>query len=144
VTAVERIVSSSTAEPRLWAVLVGAFAALALALAAVGLYGLIAYSVSQRAREIGVRLALGAARGAIVAMVLKEGLGLALLGTALGLAGAMATTRLLARLATAVEPNDPLTLSLVTALLLAVALAASYLPARRAARVDPATTLRAD
>ncbi|HVO09839.1 MAG TPA: ABC transporter permease [Vicinamibacteria bacterium] len=144
VSTVESILSRSTAEPRVWAVLVGAFAGLALLLAAVGLYGLIAFSVSQRAHEIGVRVALGAARTTIVGMVLKEGLGLSLLGTATGLAGATAATRLLARLAAGVEAHDPWTLSAVTALLLAVGLAASYPPARRAARVDPATTLRGD
>jgi len=144
VSTMEGILSRSTAEPRVWAVLVGAFAGLALVLAAVGLYGLVSYSVSHRAHEIGVRVTLGAARATIVGMVLKEGLALSLLGAATGLLGATAATRLLARLATAVEPNDPVTLTAVTVLLLAVGLTASYLPARRAARVDPATTLRAD
>ena len=113
-------------------------------LAAIGLYGLISYTVSQRTHELGVRVALGAARSEIIRLVLGQGLRLAAVGAAAGLAGAFATTRLVASLVKNVEPNDPVTFALVTIVLLAAALIAAYLPARRAARVDPMVALRAE
>jgi putative ABC transport system permease protein len=120
------------------------FAGLALCLAAVGIYGMISYSVRQRTREIGVRLALGARRGALLGMVLRRGLAVALLGIACGLAGALALARLLASLLVGVGSADPLTFVAIALLLLAVAAAACYLPARRASRLDPTAALRCE
>ena len=121
-----------------------AFAGVALLLAAVGLYGVLAYSVSLRTREIGVRVALGADPRSVARLVVRQGLALALTGAAVGLAGALALTHLMESLVFGVKPTDPYTFALVAALLVAVAAAASYLPARRAARVDPMAALRAE
>jgi len=140
----DEVVSRSIVEPRIYTFLLGTFAALAVMLAAIGLYGLISYTVSQRTHELGVRVALGAARPEIVRLVLGHGLRLAAAGAVVGLVGAFATTRLVASLVKNVEPNDPITFVLVTVVLLAAALIAAYLPARRAARVDPMVALRAD
>ena len=136
------VLSGSLAEPRVYTWLLGVFAALALALAAVGLYGVVSYTVTQRTHEIGVRMALGADRGGIVRLVLRRGLGLTLIGTGIGIAGALGMMQLLTKLMPSVRPTDPLTLSGASVLLIAVALAASFLPARRAARVDPMVALR--
>jgi putative ABC transport system permease protein len=125
-------------------VLLAGFAATALVLAAIGVYGLISYSVAQRTREIGIRVALGARPGQVVAPIVREGMTLAVIGVALGIAGAAAVTRLIASFLFGVEPNDPLTFAAVAALLLLVALLASYVPSRRALRVDPLTALRAE
>ena len=122
--------------------LMSLFAALALTLAVIGLYGVLAYTVVQRRHEIGIRLALGAQPGDIVALVMKQGLLLTLLGMALGLAGAVALTRLLERLLYGVSATDLLTFVSVAALLLAVAMLACWIPARRAAKVDPMIALR--
>ena len=140
----DEVVSRSIVEPRIYTFLLGAFAALSVVLAAVGLYGLIAYGVTQRTHELGVRVALGASGTRIIGLVIAQGMRLALGGAALGLAAAVATTRLLVGLVTGIEPNDPLTFGAVTAVLLGAALLAAYLPARRAARVDPMTALRAE
>jgi putative ABC transport system permease protein len=121
-----------------------AFAGVALLLAAVGLYSVLAYSVSLRTREIGVRVALGADPRSVARLVVRQGLALALTGAAVGLAGALALTHLMESLVFGVKPTDPYTFALVAALLVAVAAAASYLPARRAARVDPMAALRAE
>jgi ABC-type antimicrobial peptide transport system permease subunit len=118
------------------------FALVALALAAVGTYGVLAYSVEQRTREIGVRMALGAEMGGILAMVLRQGLGLAASGLALGLGLAVVLRRVLASLLFGVSPTDPMTLASVAAILALVAAAACYLPAHRAAAVAPAVALR--
>ena len=115
-----------------------------MTLPAIGLYGVVSYGVTQRIPELGVRLALGAERSALVRLVLRQGLGLALTGTAIGLAGALVVVRALPRLNPGIQPGDPLTLSAVAALLLGVALVAAYLPARRASRVDPTVALRYD
>jgi ABC-type antimicrobial peptide transport system permease subunit len=123
--------------------LLGAFALLALGLASVGLYGVLSYLVGQRQREIGVRLALGAARADVVTMVLREGLVLMLVGAALGLPAAVALARGLGNLLFEVSPWDPMTFVAVVALLLVVTLLACWLPARRAAKVDPMLALRA-
>jgi ABC-type antimicrobial peptide transport system permease subunit len=115
---------------------------MALLLGIVGVYGTIAYSVSQRRREIGTRIALGAGKGEVLKMIISEGIRLALVGVAIGLAGALGLGRFLSSLLYGVKPNDPMTLALVSILLVAVALIASYIPAREAARVDPIMTLR--
>jgi putative ABC transport system permease protein len=125
-------------------VLLGIFAALAMVLAAIGLYGVLAYGVNLRTREIGVRIALGALPRSVVKAVVGGGLGLVGIGIAIGVAGAVLTTRVLANLLYGIEPTDPVTFVLVAALLLFVALLASWLPARRAARVHPMTALRSE
>jgi putative ABC transport system permease protein len=124
--------------------LLGAFAALALALAAVGLYGVLAYSVSRRTREIGIRMALGASNGDVLKLVVREGLALASIGIAAGLAGALALTRLLEGLIFGVKATDPWTLIIGIAVLLGAAVAASAIPARRAAKVAPLEALRVE
>jgi predicted permease len=115
---------------------------MALFLGIVGLYGVISYSVSQRRREIGIRMALGAAKSAVLKMVISQGIKLALIGVAIGIAGALGLTRFLSGLLYGVEPGDPPTLVAVSALLIAVAFLASYIPARQAAKVDPLRALR--
>jgi len=135
-------VSAALARPRLYAVLLGAFASLAIALAAVGLYGLMAYAVRRRTHEIGVRMALGVPRGEILRSMLFQGARLAIMGLALGVMCAAVLSRFLAKLLYGVREGDPLTYASVAALLAGVALAAAYLPARRAARVDPMVALR--
>ena len=127
---------------RFSAFLLAAFAAVALALAALGTYGVISFGVSQRRKEIGVRVALGATRRSVVRLVVGQGVTLAVVGSAIGLAGALATTRLLRSMLYGVEPSDPVTLVLIIALLVAAVILASWLPARRAAGVDPAEALR--
>ncbi len=142
IATVDDVVSNSIVEPRLYATLLGAFALLALVLASVGLYGLIAYSVSQRRHEFGVRVALGAAQSTIMRLVVGEGLYLAAAGVGIGLVVAVAATRLLVGLVVGVEPKDPVTFAAVTFVLVAAAMLASYIPARRAARIDPIVALR--
>jgi putative ABC transport system permease protein len=135
-------VSTSLAERRFSMEMVACFAATALLLAALGIYGVISYIVSERTRDIGIRLALGAERGKILAMVLRQGLGLAMAGAALGLVGSVIVSHLMAGLLYGVMPTDPLTFVGVTLVLTGVALAACYIPARRAMRVDPMIALR--
>jgi putative ABC transport system permease protein len=124
--------------------LLGIFAALALILATVGVYGLMAYTVSQRTHEIGVRVAVGAQRHDVLTLVVREGAKLAFLGIAIGVAAALGLTRLMASLLFAVKPTDPATFAGVAILLALVALAACYLPARRATCIDPLVALRYD
>ena len=124
--------------------LLGLFAAVALTLAAVGIYGVISYAVSQRVREIGVRMALGATMADVLRLVLRDGLVLTALGLAAGIIGALWGTRLLRGLLHGVSPTDPVALVSGVAILGIVGLIACYLPARRAARVDPAITMRGD
>jgi putative ABC transport system permease protein len=123
-------------------VLLGIAAGTALLLGVIGLYGVISYSVSQRSRELGMRIALGAPASTVMKMVLREGLGLSAIGVSLGLAMAFGLTRLMTALLYGVDPIDPLTFSVVPAGLMIVVLLASYLPARRASRVDPMNALR--
>ncbi|MGH9789365.1 MAG: ABC transporter permease [Candidatus Acidiferrales bacterium] len=142
VRTLEAVVHDAVGESRFQAALLAVFAGLALLLAAVGIYGVMAYSVSQRAHEIGVRMALGAQPGAVLSLILGQGARLALLGVVLGLGSAFALTRLLSTLLYRVAPTDPITFAGVSVLLLAVALLVCWLPARRAARVDPMVALR--
>jgi predicted permease len=137
------VVAAALATPRLTGFLLGTFAAIALALAAVGIYGVLAYLVSQRTQEIGIRLAFGADRSEVVGMVLRQGLALVAVGLVVGLIGAFALTRLMQGLLYGVRPNDPTTFVGVTAVLLVIALIASWLPARRATKVSPIVALRA-
>jgi predicted permease len=138
----DQIISDSLAAHRFSMILFGAFAALALALASVGIYGVISYLVSQRTQEIGIRLALGAGRADILRLVLTQGTKMAGLGVLIGLAASLLLTRLMAKMLYGVSPSDPLTFFAVAAILTLVALAASYIPARRAMRVDPIVALR--
>lgn len=140
----DQLVSRGMTQPRLYLLLFGIFAGLALLLAAIGLYGLIAYAVAQRTREFGIRSALGASPRDILALVLREGAWLTGLGLGLGLLGAMAATRLLSQMVTATSVRDPLVFLLVTLILGLVALAACWLPSRRAARISPTEALRTD
>ena len=134
----------SLALQRMAATLLSAFGMLALLLAALGIYGVLAYSVSRRTREIGVRMALGAQVPDVLRLVLLQGLGLAIAGLVLGLAGALTLTRVFRGFLFEVQPLDPPTFCTVVVLLAAVALFACWLPARRAARVDPMIALRAE
>lgn len=144
VATVEGLVNASVVRQRFSVTLMSAFAALALLLCATGVYGLISFTTAQRTREIGVRMALGADGPAIRRMVLREGSIVVAAGVALGLAGALASSRLLQTLLFEIRPGDPLTFALVSSLLGAVGLAACYLPARRATRVDPLVALRVE
>jgi putative ABC transport system permease protein len=138
------VVSGTVAEPRLSMLLVSGFALLALILASVGIYGVIAYSVSQRTHELGLRMALGAGRAGVLAMIIREGLFMAAIGIVAGLGAAALATRLMGDLLVGITPRDPLTFGGGAVLLLTIAAAASYLPARRATRVDPMVALRAE
>jgi predicted permease len=138
----DEVLSGSMAEPRVYALLFGVFALMALSLAAVGLYGVVSYSASQRTHEMGIRQALGAARGDILRLVLRQGVRLSLIGLAIGLFGAVALTKLLTSLVPSAQPGDPVTLIAVSAVLMGAALAATFLPAYRASRVDPLVALR--
>jgi len=135
-------VADAMSYARFSAVLLAAFGAVALALAALGTYGVVSFGVSQRTREIGIRVALGATRGDVLRLVVGQGIGLAVAGGAIGLAGALAATRVLRSLLYGVAPSDPLTLVAIVALLVAAVVVASWIPARRAAGVHPAHVLR--
>lgn len=140
----DEYVSASVAQPRFNSLLVGLFAGTALLLTAVGLYGVVAYSVVQRTQEIGVRMAFGAEKRDVLALIIRQGLGLVLIGTVIGLAGAFAATRLLASLLYGVGAGDPLTFAGVSLVMLFVTLAACWIPAQRAARIDPMAALRCE
>jgi putative ABC transport system permease protein len=135
-------VADATAQARFSAVLLVLFAAAALILAAIGIYGVMSFSVAQRTREIGIRVALGAARRDVLRLVVGQGTALAIAGSIIGLLAALAATRVLRSLLFDVAPSDPPTYALVVALLGLAAIVASWIPARRAARVDPAEALR--
>jgi putative ABC transport system permease protein len=136
------LLAGNVAEPRFNMLLVSAFAFLALLLSALGIYGVIAYSVAQRTHEIGVRMALGADRGDVLRLVVVEGVAVGAAGVTLGLAGAALLTNVMAGVLFGVPPRDPVTFAFGGALLLVVATAASYIPARRATRVEPVAALR--
>jgi putative ABC transport system permease protein len=144
VQTLDEYVSASVGPQRFYTLLISLFAGVALALAAVGLYGVIAYAVSQRTHELGVRVALGATGQSIARMVVGQGINMTVAGVVIGLTAAFAVTRVLSSLLFGVSAADPLTFGGVALLLVAVAAAASYLPARRAARVDPLVAMRGD
>jgi putative ABC transport system permease protein len=144
VQTMEELVARSVAAPRFNLTLVAVFGLAAVTLATIGLYGLLTYSVTVRAREIGIRSALGATRGSIAAMILGQGIRLTAVGIAAGQVVAFMATRWLTTLLFEIEPHDPQTFAAIAVVLLGVAAAASYLPARRAARVDPLVALRTE
>jgi predicted permease len=140
----EQALATSLAERRFTLLLLGTFATVALVLAAVGIYGVVSFAVSERTREMGVRIALGAEPRHVFRMVVRQGLGLSLAAIAAGSLLALLLGRVMERLLFGVEPRDPLTFAVVVALLLAAAFAACAVPARRATRVDPTTALRSE
>jgi putative ABC transport system permease protein len=144
VSKMEQLLSDSLLQQRFLTLLLAIFAALALLLAAVGIYGVVSYGVSRRTQEIGIRLTLGAQPGDVSRMIVREGLFLALAGTAIGLAIAFVNSRWIESFFFEVKPSDPPTYIVVSVLLLATALAACLIPARRASRVDPMVALRYD
>jgi putative ABC transport system permease protein len=144
VRSMEQIISGSLAERRFTMLLLIVFAATALLLAAVGIYGVMSYAVTRRTHELGIRATLGASRGEIVGLVLRQGMKLAAIGIAAGALAALALTRFLAGLLYGVRPADPATLAAVTLLLGGIAFLACYIPARRATAVDPVVALRCE
>jgi predicted permease len=142
VKSMDDYVAESVALPRLDSTLLGIFAGLALVLAVVGIYGVMSYGVAQRTNEIGIRMTLGAQRADVMGLVLRQGLGVALVGVAIGIAGALGATQLLSKMLFGVSPADPLTFAGVAVALIACALLACYVPAWRATRVDPMVALR--
>jgi putative ABC transport system permease protein len=144
IATMDQLLGDSISRSRFTMFLLGIFAAIALVLASVGIYGLVAYSVAQRTREFGVRIAFGAERRDVLLLVLSHGARLTLLGIGLGIVASLAVTRLLATLLYGMSATDPTTFAAVALLLALVALAACYLPARRATRVDPMVALRSE
>ena len=140
----DQYVARTVATPRFTALLVGGFAVFALMLAGFGLFSVMAYSVAQRRREFGIRMALGAQPGDVRGMVVKQAVRTGVIGIAIGLAAAPIATRVLSSLLFGVSPNDPVTFAAVAATLVVVLLVAAYLPARRATRVDPMLALRTE
>jgi putative ABC transport system permease protein len=142
IATMEQLVSNSMVRPRLYAVLLGGFAAVAAALAAVGIFGVMAYSVTQRTKEIGIRMALGAQWAQVMRLVMGQSLVLIGVGIVLGVAGAAAVTRYLEGMLFGLTPLDPSTFIVVSLFFAVIALVASYVPARRATKVDPLVSLR--
>jgi putative ABC transport system permease protein len=138
----DRVVADANAQPRFEMLLLGVFAAIALVLAAVGIYGVISYSVSRRTREIGIRISLGASRTDVLRMVVRQAIVQALAGAVAGLAGALVVSRLIAKMLYGVQPTDPITFGGVAIVLALAAMLAAFVPARRAARIEPMIALR--
>jgi putative ABC transport system permease protein len=138
----DQLLSDSVAQPRFYSLLLGGFAALALVLAIIGIYGVISYSVAQRTHEMGIRIALGAKPHDVQILVMKQAMMLVFFGGIIGLGGAVAVTRLLTKFLFEVTATDPTTLGAVASLIAVAALLACYIPARRATRVDPLVALR--
>jgi len=144
VLTMDQAIADATAQPRFEMLLLGAFGAVALILAAVGIYGVMNYSVSRRTREIGIRMSLGASRGDVLRMVFRQAILQALVGTAAGIGGAVLLSKLMAKMLFGVQPTDPLTFAAVAIILGLAALIASGVPARKAARIEPMTALRSE
>jgi len=142
VQTMEQVIGKATAESRFYLILLGAFASVALVLAAVGIYGVMSYFVSRRIQEIGIRMALGAQKDDVLRLIVSHGVILAISGIAVGIAGALSLTRLMSSLLYGTQPADPMTFLAVIFVLSAVAIAASYIPARRAAKIEPMAALR--
>ena len=140
----EDVIGASVTRERFLSLLLGIFAFVALTLAAIGTYGILSYMVSERQREIGIRMALGAGNNQVVGLVLGQGMAIALAGIAVGVVGAYGLSRLTASLLYGVSPSDPMTYTAVAAVIAAVAVAACVVPIRRATRVDPLEAIRAD
>ena len=144
VRTMEKQVNESLAQRRFSTLLLGIFAGIALALATIGIYGVMAYLVNQGTRELGIRIALGASQRNIVSLVVRQGMALAVSGVIIGLTGAFLLTRLIRGLLFGVETTDPITFAGISLLLAMIALLASYIPAQRAARIDPLISLRSE
>jgi putative ABC transport system permease protein len=140
----EDVIGASLTRQRFLSLLLGIFAGVALLLAAIGTYGVLSYMVSERHREIGIRMALGAANSQVVGLVLKQGVTIAIIGIVVGVAGALALSRITQTLLYGVDPADPLTFGAVVGVIALVAVAACLIPMRRATRVDPLTAIRAE
>ncbi len=144
VETMDSLIDGATAQSRLYLVLLAVFAGIAVALASVGIYGVMSYTVARRTHEIGIRLALGATTSGVLTMVVREGMVVALAGAGIGVAVALLLTRLMAGLLYGIAPRDPLTFVATAGVLGLVALVASVVPARRATRIDPLAALRSD
>jgi putative ABC transport system permease protein len=137
-----RLSANTIWQSRVWGLLLGIFSAIALVLATAGIYGVMAYFVTQRTREIGIRMALGAQWSDVLKMIMRSGMLLVSIGLVIGLLGALALTRLMTTLLFEVSPTDPITFAVVALCLIVAALLACYIPARRATKVDPLVALR--
>jgi predicted permease len=144
IASLETIIAESISQPRFYMMLLLVFASVALLLAAIGIFGVLSYAVSQRTREIGIRMALGAPGRTVVSLIVRQAMVLVLSGVALGTIAALFVSKTMVKMLFSVTPTDPGTFAGVAAMLIAVALVASYLPARRATRVDPIVALRAE
>jgi putative ABC transport system permease protein len=142
VQTMEEVVAQATAAPRFYLLLMGTFAFVALSLAAVGIYGVMSYSVSRRSHEIGVRMAIGAQQSDVMSLILRQGMTLVVIGLGVGVVTALACTNLMSGLLFGVKANDPLTFCMTVLVLLLIAVVANYIPARRATRVNPIIALR--